>query len=850
MTDRYLPYVWYPVLAGAAVAAFAHLLGSGVPLVTAAYAPVVAIALLVVVLEWRFPERLEWRPRWTDIRADAAFMAVVQVALPRLLAAGAAIAIAAWMHEHARSAWWPHAWPLVAQALAMVVAIDFVRYWLHRACHSWPALWRLHEVHHSPDILYVLNVGRFHPFEKALHFALDTAPFLVLGVAPELIACYFLLYSVNGLFQHSNVRLRYGWLNYFVGSAETHRWHHARDPKVAQCNFGNTTIVWDLVFGTWHLPENRRLDEIGITDRNYPKGFWDQMRAPFRRNAARTTKTLRSYIATLFLRARLCVAALVESLRIARMTRDPMKVQRALLSRIVHANRRTTFGERHGFREIASIGDYAQRVPVHEYEALRPYIDAEIERGERALTAEPPVCYARTSGTTGRPKDVPLNAAHLAALRRIQATSVAFQYRTCPQAFAGSILAIVSPAVEGVLANGRPYGSASGMVAGNTPALVREKFVLPAAVLTIGDSRLKYLTILRLALARSDVTYLGSANATTLLTLAKLYRQHERELLDDLTRGTFFLADALPQDVMHVIRPRLEAHPLRAIGLARLRAAHGELRLKHLWPELKLVVTWTCASAGIAVDALRRELGPATRILELGYVSSEFRGTVTIGRRSGSGLPTFDTHFFEFAEREAWDRGERMLLTLDRIRKGVDYYVVLTTPSGLYRYFINDVVRVTGFFNRTPLIKFSQKGKGVTNITGEKLYEAQVLAAVRSFMEDASGAARFVMMIADERACCYRLYVEPGRGAAPAARALAETVDEKLGELNIEYRAKRESGRLGALHAAWLTPDSGEAYKQFCVAAGQREGQFKTVAIAYLKDFRFDLEARVAERSA
>jgi hypothetical protein len=393
--------------------------------------------------------------------------------------------------------------------------------------------------------------------------------------------------------------------------------------------------------------------------------------------------------------------------------------------------------------------------------------------------------------------------------------------------------------------NGKPYGSASGMVAGNTPAVVLEKFVLPAPVLTISDSRLKYLTILRLALARADITYLGSANATTLLTLVKLYRQYEANLLEDLRTGAFFCSHELPEDVMRAIRPRLLARPARAAALARLSAAHGQMRISNLWPELRLVVTWTCASAGIAVEALRRELSPRTHILELGYVSSEFRGTITLGRRAGTGLPTLDTHFFEFAEREAWDRGERKLLTLDRIRKGVDYYVIVTTPSGLYRYFINDLVRVTGFLHRTPLIKFLQKGKGVTNITGEKLYEAQVLTAVRTVMDEARCAARFVMMLADEQACCYCLYVEPGTGAKPDAKAFAKAVDRKLCELNIEYHAKRESGRLGALKAAWLATDTSEAYKQFCVSRGQREGQFKSVAIAYRKDFSFDLESRV-----
>jgi hypothetical protein len=55
--------------------------------------------------------------------------------------------------------------------------------------------------------------------------------------------------------------------------------------------------------------------------------------------------------------------------------------------------------------------------------------------------------------------------------------------------------------------------------------------------------------------------------------------------------------------------------------------------------------------------------------------------------------------------------------------------------------------------------------------------------------------------------------------------------------------AKRESNRLGPISAAWLAPGAYEAYKQYCVERGQREGQFKTIALAYQYGFGFDLEA-------
>ena len=67
-----------------------------------------------------------------------------------------------------------------------------------------------------------------------------------------------------------------------------------------------------------------------------------------------------------------------------------------------------------------------------------------------------------------------------------------------------------------------------------------------------------------------------------------------------------------------------------------------------------------------------------------------------------------------------------------------------------------------------------------------------------------------------------------------------------LRKLNIEYESKRDSERLAPLQAAWLRDGTGDAYKAHCVAEGQREGQFKCVALTYRKSFGFDLEAHAA----
>jgi sterol desaturase/sphingolipid hydroxylase (fatty acid hydroxylase superfamily) len=280
-----LAWLHYPVVMTLAFSLFAALRGAGMALVPSTYLPVVIAAAIVTLLERRFPYRSEWRPAPDEVKTDLAFMTVVQLAVPPLLGFLFTYALI----EPARAlnlpfaGLWPHQRPVWVQAILMVLVVDFLRYWLHRAAHTNDTLWRLHSVHHSVAQLYWLNTARFHLIEKAMQMALDSLPFLLMGVDPTVLALYYIAYAVNGFFQHCNIDVRYGVLNYIVGSAETHRWHHSRVVREANANYGNTVIVWDLLFGTWFLPRGRQVQDLGLSDPDYPKSFWALMRAPFGR---------------------------------------------------------------------------------------------------------------------------------------------------------------------------------------------------------------------------------------------------------------------------------------------------------------------------------------------------------------------------------------------------------------------------------------------------------------------------------------------------------------------------------------------------------------------------------------
>ena len=247
-----------------------------------AYGIALTAALWITLFERIFPARQQWQPEWKDIRQDSVFMVAIQVAFPKLLALAFVQSLMA-VTPPLIVDLWPHDYPVWVQALLMLLLADFLRYWLHRAAHTLPWLWRFHAVHHSPKKLYWINVGRFHPLDKGLQFLLDALPFIVLGVSEQVLALYFVFYAVNGFFQHCNINLKFGWLNYVVSSAELHRWHHSRLQSESDRNYGNNLILWDMLFGTRFLPEDRKVSELGLTVDTYPDSFWMQMIEPFKR---------------------------------------------------------------------------------------------------------------------------------------------------------------------------------------------------------------------------------------------------------------------------------------------------------------------------------------------------------------------------------------------------------------------------------------------------------------------------------------------------------------------------------------------------------------------------------------
>lgn len=522
------------------------------------------------------------------------------------------------------------------------------------------------------------------------------------------------------------------------------------------------------------------------------------------------------------------------------LAQEPAQAQAATLRRILEANQSTQFGAAHGFATVRTPTDYQARVDVQQYESLRELIERQRLTGAPTLTTEAPIFYARTSGSTGVPKLIPITATALRLHRDEQALFTYLQHRACPEAFAGSAWGIMGAAVEGRLDSGHAVGSVSGHLYESLPRLLQSRFVVPPVVSGIDDYDTRYLVILRLALATADITYLGAPNPSTFVRLLHLLNTRRDVLARSLESGRLTDLGSIGDTIGKALGPRLAADRGRANALRHDRP----LTFTDLWPHIRLLTTWTGGSCGIALDALRRALPDGCSVMELGYQATEMRGTLALDREAPGGLPPLDHHFFEFVDQERWESGDPAFLGVADLESDRRYYVLVTTAAGLYRYFMNDLVEVAGRFGNTPLLRFVQKGKGVTSLTGEKLYEAQVIAAVTDAARARGLTPAFFQMLADETQSRYRLMIEVDQ--LPPADFAAD-VDVRLGELNVEYQAKRASQRLGPPTVSRLRPGSWEAYKAACLARGQREGQFKPSILQYERDLVWPVEDHVID---
>lgn len=258
---------------------------------------------------------------------------------------------------------------------------------------------------------------------------------------------------------------------------------------------------------------------------------------------------------------------------------EPFQAQSQKLLEIVRENEDTAFGKKHHFNKIGSIADFQAQVPAGTYKDHYPCIEA-MKNGEKAqLTRQDPIMFANTSGTTDKPKFIPITSGHLRDYTHAFQIHNYHLAKDHPSAALGRFLIITSNDEDGKTSAGIPYGAVSGLLNKRQPAIIKRHFALPYELSKIRDVNTKYYLMLRAAIAQ-NVTAILCCNPSSLLLLADQMSEHATGLVTDIYDGKVNRRYAIPQSLEDAFKPFLGANRTAARSLDRILEQEGTLTLK------------------------------------------------------------------------------------------------------------------------------------------------------------------------------------------------------------------------------------------------------------------------------
>lgn len=513
----------------------------------------------------------------------------------------------------------------------------------------------------------------------------------------------------------------------------------------------------------------------------------------------------------------------------------PFETSCHTLREILTENKNTAYAKEHDFDYILSassdeelVSRYREKINPNEYEDFRPYVDRQLAGEHDVLIPGKAFMYATTSGTTAKPKFLPMSQKYKEISHKISGLWYWGLSRN-PRAVGGKFLVVVSPAIEGYTKEGVPVGSISGYTQATASPVLLSRIANPYYLADISDYTARYYAIMRMAIAEKHISIIVTANPSTITELLKNADEYYDEYVKDIENGTLSDKVQIEDEIRERLCKHLKPNPKRAKELRELKEKYGQPQPKHYWPEIAMLNTWKCGNTPIYIEKFIHNFPENIQHKEIGYFASECRFGLPFDLSNWS-VPFAQYHFFEFVEESELDNENPHFKLLNELEEGKNYCTYITTANGLYRYNMNDLLVVGPKYQNTPTIHMVQKINGIVSITGEKLYEKQFIDAVHKAEKKKSLKARFFAGFADVEKSRYDFYYEFDKPVdQETANDFSEEVDNTLQKYNTEYAAKRKSLRLKQPKTFRLISDSFRAFKKESLKRGMRDGQFKIV---------------------
>ncbi|MBR6229666.1 MAG: GH3 auxin-responsive promoter family protein [Eubacterium sp.] len=518
-------------------------------------------------------------------------------------------------------------------------------------------------------------------------------------------------------------------------------------------------------------------------------------------------------------------------------SRDAIHLSKQTLARLLYENKDTEYGRKYGFADIHSVREYQKRVPLSDYDDYEPYIRRMVENNEQNLIFhEQPLHYALSSGSVGVPKHIPVSEAELEKYKNYgtgMVFGVADEYyrnTTGHGLRPGLGMNLIELKFEDTKF-GVPKGAISGNILKQVKDMTQYFLALPWDVMNPKDEMdLKYLRSI-FCLNKRNISFLDSAFMTALVDMMDYIGSNWEMLCEDIRKGKLNESAEVPQEWREKFDAMLKPNPKRASELEQEFRKGMDGIIDRIWPGIQFVAGIGTGGFFTYYKKMRRYTGKNIPFNNILYGASEglFATARHIGDTSYVLIP--DGGFFEFIPTK---EEEERFLTIDQLEEGEEYEIVITNLSGFYRYRIKDVIRVTGFYNESPMVQFVYRKSQMVSIAGEKTNEEAVRWAMEMFMKDSDLIINDYSVYAntDSEPGHYTFYMEPDKEVPPAdVPKYREMIEARMMQANPSYGDKIRTGVLAPTELLFVQLQSYQLYRDMMILKGTSANQLKPVRV-------------------
>lgn len=511
------------------------------------------------------------------------------------------------------------------------------------------------------------------------------------------------------------------------------------------------------------------------------------------------------------------------------------KVQRKILLRILKNNRQTKFGLNHKFASIHKIRDFQKHVPISSYEDYQKYISLICNCKSNILTKDSVRLLEPTSGSTSSSKLIPYTETLKKEFQKGIGPWMFNIYTKRINLLVGNSYWSITPLNQTTIKKKKipiGFGDDTSYFGFLQKFLINATLAVPSEVKNITDiGSFRYVTLLFL-LKNKHLSFISIWNPTYINFFLKNLEMNINDLILDLERGKINSKTNLKPEVNLTLSKKLGKDKKRADELRGIFAKQNTIKqmnsiYEKIWPNLSLISCWDSGNSAHYIAEIKKYF-PNVEIQGKGLIATE--GFVSLPR-FGFKFPvlSLNSHFFEFIDKE----NEKIKLAHE-LEPGRIYSAAITTSGGFYRYKLNDLVRVRGFYKTAPLIEFVGKEDNISDLFGEKINEQHVHSIFKKLFREYKIKSKFFMLAPEKdksENIFYAIYLENEcRYEKNLLLSFSKDFEKNLRK-NFHYDYCRKLAQLQEIRLFLIKSNGQENYLRYSYENGKKLGNVKILPL-------------------